>query len=63
MTVYVYQTFSLKQDKFKEGLENLRELKKFSNENYSNTKKDKKSSTKPLLINIIIFFPMHLNAD
>ncbi|RVT58271.1 hypothetical protein [Niallia taxi] len=35
MTVYVYQTFSLKQDKFKEGLENLRELKKFSNENYS----------------------------
>jgi len=36
MAVYVYQTFSLKQDKFKEGLENLRELKKLNNENYTN---------------------------
>lgn len=35
MAVYVYQTFSLKQEKFKEGLENLRELKNFNNENYT----------------------------
>lgn len=34
MAVYVYQKFILKQDKFKKGLENLRELKRFSNENY-----------------------------
>lgn len=35
MVVYVYQKFSLKQEKFKEGLENLRELKKFITENYT----------------------------
>jgi hypothetical protein len=35
MSVFVYQTFIIKQDKFKEGIDNLRELKKFRNENYS----------------------------
>jgi hypothetical protein len=34
MSVYVYQTFIIKQEKFKEGIENLREIKKFRNENY-----------------------------
>lgn len=34
MPVFVYQTFEMKQDKFKEGIENLREIKKFRNENY-----------------------------
>lgn len=34
MSVYVYQTFIIKQDKFQEGIENLREIKKFRNENY-----------------------------
>ncbi|WP_040209649.1 hypothetical protein [Neobacillus jeddahensis] len=34
MSVYVYQTFVIKQDKFKEGIENLKEIKKFRNENY-----------------------------
>lgn len=34
MTVYVYQTFEIKQDKFKEGLENLTEIKNFRNEKY-----------------------------
>lgn len=27
MSVYVYQTFIIKQEKFKEGIENLREIK------------------------------------
>ncbi|MCM2533183.1 hypothetical protein NDK43_13225 [Neobacillus pocheonensis] len=35
MPVFVYQTFEMKQDKFKEGIENLREIKKFRNENYN----------------------------
>nr|WP_295973016.1 hypothetical protein [uncultured Bacillus sp.] len=35
MTVYLYQTFEIKQDKFKEGMENLQEIKNFRNENYS----------------------------
>ncbi len=35
MPIYVYQTFVLKQEKFKEGIENLREIKKFRNDNYS----------------------------
>lgn len=35
MTVYVYQTFDIKQDKFKEGIENLQEIKKYRNENYN----------------------------
>jgi len=35
MSVFVYQTFEIKQDKFKEGIENLQEIKKFRNENYN----------------------------
>lgn len=35
MSVFVYQTFQIKQDKFKEGLDNLQDIKKFRNENYS----------------------------
>jgi hypothetical protein len=35
MTVYIYQTFDIKQDKFKEGIENLQEIKKYRNENYN----------------------------
>ena len=35
MSVFVYQTFQIKQDKFKEGLDNLQNIKKFRNENYS----------------------------
>ena len=34
MTIFVYQTFEIKQDKFKEAIENLKELQKFRNENY-----------------------------
>jgi hypothetical protein len=34
MSVYVYQTFVIKQDKFKEAIDNLREMKKFRNGNY-----------------------------
>ncbi|MFZ7943573.1 hypothetical protein [Neobacillus sp. 19] len=34
MSVYVYQTFVIKQEKFKEGIENLKEIKNFRNENY-----------------------------
>jgi hypothetical protein len=37
MPVFVYQTFVIKQEKFKEGIENLKELKKFRNENYNHT--------------------------
>jgi hypothetical protein len=35
MSVYVYQTFEIKQDKFQEGIENLQEIKKYRNENYN----------------------------
>jgi len=35
MSVFVYQTFQIKQDKFKEGLDNIQNIKKFRNENYS----------------------------
>jgi hypothetical protein len=35
MSVFVYQTFIIKQDKFKEAIDNLREIKKFRNENYN----------------------------
>ena len=35
LSIYVYQTFVIKQDKFKEGIENLREIKKFRMENYN----------------------------
>lgn len=34
MTIFVYQTFVLKQENFQEGIDNLREIKKFRNENY-----------------------------
>ena len=37
MSVFVYQTFEIKQDKFKEGIENLQEIKKYRNENYNHT--------------------------
>lgn len=35
MPVYVYQSFEIKQDKFKEGIENLQEIKKYRNENFN----------------------------
>ncbi|AZV41940.1 hypothetical protein [Peribacillus asahii] len=35
MSVFVYQTFELKQEKFKEGIENLQEMAKYRNENYN----------------------------
>lgn len=34
MTVFVYQTFVIKQDKFKEGIDNLKAVKKFRNDQY-----------------------------
>ncbi|SOC16651.1 hypothetical protein SAMN05880501_10955 [Ureibacillus xyleni] len=37
MTVYIYQTFEIKQDKFKEAIENLQEIKKYRNEQYDHT--------------------------
>lgn len=37
MTVLVYQTFQLKQDKFKEGIENIKKLKEYRNENFNHT--------------------------
>lgn len=37
MTVVVYQTFVIKQDQFKEGIENLQAIKKFRNEHYNHT--------------------------
>ena len=38
MSVTVYQTFELKQDKFKESIENLQEIKKYGT---MSEKKDK----------------------
>ncbi len=35
MSVFVYQTFIIKQEKFKEAIDNLREIKKFRNDNYN----------------------------
>ncbi|MBU8879781.1 hypothetical protein BGM26_12360 [Bacillus sp. FJAT-29790] len=35
MTVFVYQTFDIKQEKFKEVIKNLREIKMYRNENFS----------------------------
>ena len=35
MSVFVYQTFEIKQDKFREGIENLQEIKKYRNGNYN----------------------------
>ena len=37
MPVYVYQTFEIKQEKFKEAIENLQEIKKYRNEKYDHT--------------------------
>lgn len=37
MSVIVYQTFEIKQDKFKEGIENLQCIKNFRNENFNHT--------------------------
>lgn len=34
MTVFVYQTFEVKQDKFKEAIESAKKIKKYRNENY-----------------------------
>lgn len=34
MSVYTYQTFEIKQDKFEEAIENLKEMQKFRNEKY-----------------------------
>jgi hypothetical protein len=34
LPVYVYQTFVIKQENFEKGIDNLREIKKFRNENY-----------------------------
>lgn len=38
MPVFVYQTFQIKQEKFKEAIENLHEMKNYRNENYSHQK-------------------------
>lgn len=35
MSVVVYQTFIVKQEKFKEGIENLREIKEYRMENFN----------------------------
>ncbi|OLS36837.1 hypothetical protein [Bacillus sp. MRMR6] len=35
MSVYVYQTFIIKQEKFQDAIDNLREIKKFRNENFN----------------------------
>jgi hypothetical protein len=37
MTVYVYQTFEIKQDKFIDALANLRTILSFRNEKYDHT--------------------------
>jgi hypothetical protein len=34
VSVYLYQTFEIKQEKFKEGIENLKKLQQFRNEHY-----------------------------
>ncbi|WP_174727947.1 hypothetical protein [Mesobacillus harenae] len=34
MSIYVYQTFEFKQDKFKDGIENLKKMKDYRNEKY-----------------------------
>jgi len=34
MTVFVYQTFEIKQDKFQEAMENLKEVQKFRNDHF-----------------------------
>lgn len=37
LSVFVYQTFEIKQDKFKEAIDNLKKIKKFRNELYDHT--------------------------
>lgn len=37
MSVFVYQKFEIKQDKFEEAIKNIRELKAYRNENYQHT--------------------------
>ncbi|HWL12476.1 MAG TPA: hypothetical protein VNQ57_05755 [Ureibacillus sp.] len=37
MSIHVYQTFEIKQDKFKEAIENLQEIKKYRNETYDHS--------------------------
>ena len=37
MTVVVYQTFQIKQDQFKEGIENIKKLKTYRNEHFNHT--------------------------
>lgn len=34
MSVYVYQTFEIKQDQFSEAIKNIRTIQNFRNENY-----------------------------
>lgn len=34
VAVFIYQTFEVKQDKFEEAIENLKEMQKFRNEKY-----------------------------
>ncbi len=34
MSVFVYQTFEIKQDKFEDAINNLRKLKSYRNENF-----------------------------
>ncbi|MFD1707710.1 hypothetical protein ACFSCZ_13365 [Siminovitchia sediminis] len=35
MTVYVYQTFQIKQENFKEGMKNLHHMKNYRNKHYN----------------------------
>ncbi|CAM5215851.1 NIPSNAP protein OS=Ureibacillus acetophenoni OX=614649 GN=SAMN05877842_106147 PE=4 SV=1 [Ureibacillus acetophenoni] len=37
MPVYVHQTFEIKQEKFKEAIENLQEIKKYRNDHYDHS--------------------------
>jgi hypothetical protein len=37
MTVFVYQTFEIKQDKFLDGLKNLRNIESYRNEKYDHS--------------------------
>ncbi|MCJ7843480.1 hypothetical protein MUB24_21910 [Lederbergia sp. NSJ-179] len=34
MSIFVYQTFEIHQDKFKEGMDNLNEMKRYRNEHF-----------------------------
>lgn len=35
MSIFVYQTFEVKQEKFKEAIENAKKIKKYRNEHYN----------------------------